>query len=175
MKPVPAAIRKVYETVTAPGLDQSQAQWRADGKCCAGARMAYALGVASGDFLEGADAWAREMGGNRAHVILMLRRAGAGHHPFGPEDWPVDPHRVWADLSSEEDLPDLRGANLRDADLRGADLRNADFTRANLEQADLSGADLRGACLDGANLDKVTIDENTQMDSECQLAWVRTG
>ena len=168
MKPVPAAIRKVYKTVTAPGLDQSQAQWRADGKCCAGARRAHTLGVTSGDFLEGADAWAKEMGGNRAHAILMLRHAGAAYDPFGPEDWPLKPLEVWANLSSEEDLPDLRGANLWDVDLR-----NADFTGANLEWADLSGADLREACLDRANLNKVTIDENTLMDSECQLAWGR--
>ena len=142
MKPVPAAIRKVYKTVTAPGLDQSQAQWRADGKCCAGARMAHALGVASGDFLEGADAWAKEMGGNRAHAILMLRHAGAAYDPFGPEDWPLKPLEVWANLSSEEDLPDLRGANLRDVDLR-----NADFTGANLEWADLSGGGPAGSLL----------------------------
>ena len=173
MKPVPAAIRKVYRTVTAPGLTQSQAQWRADGKCCAGARMAHALGVASGNFLEGADAWAKEMGGNRAHAILMLRHAGAAYDPFGPEDWPLNPLEVWANLSAEEDLPDLRGANLRGVDLRGADLRDAYFTGANLEEADLSGADLRGACLDRAILDQVTTDEKTLMDLECQLACGR--
>lgn len=172
MKQVPAAIRKVHRAVTAPGIDQSQGQWQEDGRCCAGSRMAHALGVPSGNFLDGADAWASEMGGNRAHVILMLRRAGAGRDPLGPDEWPVSPRAVWANLSGEEELPLLAGADLRGADLRGADLRNADFTGANLAGADLAGADLRGACLDGANLDQVSLDETTK--SDCHPLLSRT-
>ena len=180
MKQVPAAIRKVYRAVTAPGITQSQGQWQEDGRCCVGPRMAHAPGVVSGNFLDGADAWAREMGGNRAHVILMLRRAGAGWDPLGAEEWPKSPRRVWASLSDEEELPllagaDLRGTDLRGADLRGADLRNGDFTGANLAGADLTGADLRGACLDGANLEQVTFNETTMVDGEFLLSPTPSG
>ena len=186
MKQVPAAIRKVYRAVSAPGITQSQGQWQEDGRCCVGSRLAHALGVASGNFLDGADAWAREMGGNRAHVILMLKRAGAGLDPLGPGDWPTSPREVWANLSGEAELPLLAYANLGGADLRGADLRNADFTGANLVGADLTcadlrgadlrradlygtdltGADLRGACLDDVNLEQVTLNETTLLDDE---------
>ena len=172
MKQVPAAIRKVHRAVTAPGIDQAHGQWREDGRCCAGARMARALGVASGNYLDGADAWAREMGGNRAHVILLLRQAGAGPDPLGPEQWPLSPREVWANLSGEEELPLLAGADLRGADLRMADLRNADFTGADLRGADMSGADLRGACLDGANLDQAIFSETTKMDGEPLLSRI---
>ena len=170
MEQVPAAIRKVYRAVTAPGITQSQGQWQEDGRCCAGSRMAHALGVASGNFLDGADAWAREMGGNRAHVVLMLRQAGAGWDPLGPEEWPKSPREVWAKLSDEEELPLLAGADLRGTDLRGADLRNGDFTGASLAGADLTGADLRGACLEGANLEQVTFNETTMVDGEFLLS-----
>ena len=166
MNQVPAAIRTVYRAVTAPGVDQSNGQWQEDGRCCVGARLAHTLGVETGNFLDGVDAWAREMGGNRAHVILLLRRAGAGRDALGADEWPDSPREVWANLSEEEELPALAGADLRGADLRGADLRNSDLTRANLAGADLTAADLRGACLDGANLDQVTIGETTLFDSE---------
>ena len=175
MKQVPAAIRKVYQAVTAPEITQSQGQWQEDGRCCAGSRMAHALGVTSGNFLDGADAWAREMGGNRAHVVLMLRRAGAGWDPLGPEEWPTSPRGVWAKLSDEEELPLLAGADLRGTDLRGADLRNGGFTGANLAGADLTGADLRGACLDGVNLEQVTFNETTKVDGEFLLSPTPTG
>ena len=175
MKQVPIAIRKVYRAVTAPGITQSQGQWQEDGRCCAGSRMAHALGVASGNFLDGADAWAREMGGNRAHAILMLRRAGTGWDPLGPEEWPKSPRGVWAKLSDEEELPLLTGADLRGTDLRGADLRNGDFTGANLAGADLTGADLRGACLDGVNLEQVTFNETTMVDDELLLSPTPSG
>ena len=170
MNKVPAAIRKVYQAVTAPGITQSVGQWREDGRCCVGARMAHALGVETGVYLDGADAWAREMGGNRAHVILLLRQAGAGRDPLGPEKWPLSPREVWARLSEEEDLPVLAGADLQWADLRGADLRNADLTGANLKGADLTAADLRGACLDGANLEQVIFSGTTKVNDEAVLA-----
>ena len=176
MKQVPTAIRKVYPAVIAPGINQANGQWRDDGRCCVGARLAHALGVETGNFLDGADAWARELGGNRVHVILMLRRAGAGREPLGPEEWHHSPREVWANLSEEEELPllagaDLLGSDLRAADLRGADLRNAvlreaDLTGANLAGANLAGADLREACLDGANLDQATLDDTTLVDSQ---------
>ena len=164
MKQVPAAIRKVYPAVRAPGIVQSNGQWQTDGRCCVGARMAHALGVDTGNFLDGADAWARDMGGNRAHVIVMLKRAGAGPDPLGPKEWPRSPRDVWARLSEVEELPTLVAADLRWADLRGADLAGADLTGANLKGADLTSADLRGVCLDGANLEDVTYSETTKAD-----------
>ena len=61
----------------------------------------------------------------------------------------------------------LRGANLRGADLYGANLRGADLYGANLRGANLYGADLYGANLYGANLrgaDKKTPEKLTIKD-----------
>ena len=55
-------------------------------------------------------------------------------------------------LFTNEEMTDLRGANLEGADLRGANLRGANLEGADLRGANLEGADLRGANLRGANL-----------------------
>ena len=114
------------------------------------------------------DAWCLMMKANRAHLVIMLREAGAGHDPFGNAEWSSTPAQVWENLAKVEQLPNLNGADLSGldfkwADLDGADLSNADLTGANLRWAslmdtnlsntNLTGADLRWANLDGANLD----------------------
>ena len=113
------------------------------------------------------DVWCLMMKANRAHLVIMLREAGAGHDPFGDSEWPSTPTQVWENLAKVEQLPDLNGAdfsgvdfkwaNLSDADLKGADLTGINFKWASLMDADLSdanltGADLRWADLDGADM-----------------------
>ena len=150
-------IEMVREVVITPGVDPQVGTWQPDGRCCVGARLAYALGLKSGSYLEGIDEWARQMGGNRAQVLLMLKSAGAGNDPTGGDEWPAPPQVVWDNLSQVERLPQLAGQdlsamNLSGADLTDADLRGADLTSANLTGANLAGANLTGANLTGANL-----------------------
>ena len=114
------------------------------------------------------DTWRLMMKANRAHLVIMLREAGAGHDPFGDTEWPLSPARVWENLARVEQLPDLNGANLSGvdfkwADLNGAGLEGTDLTGinfkwaslmdANISGANLTGADLRWADLDGADLE----------------------
>ena len=122
-----------------------------DAPCCVGARLAQFMQV-EGGFREGTDAFAKALGGNRAHLILMLRGAGAGEHPFSEKKWDVDPIEIWENLSKIDFLPNLTGANLTDADLYDADLREADLRRAKMTGAELTGAKMIGAYLFGAKL-----------------------
>ena len=152
----------VAKVVTLPGMDQGVGYWRVNGECCIGARLAFALEVDGMrgeyqlghlvDFLRGAEEFARRIGGNRAHLIVMLREAGAGDDPFSSEDWKAPVEVVWENLSRMEALPTLVSAHLEFADLSSADLRGADLRGANLAHSDLIRADLRGADLRGANL-----------------------
>ena len=113
------------------------------------------------------DAWCLMMKANRAHLVIMLREAGAGHDPFGDSEWSSTPAQVWENLAKVEQLPNLDGADLSGldfkwADLDGADLKGADLSGTNLRWAslmdtnlsntNLTGADLRWAGLDGADL-----------------------
>lgn len=134
--------------------------------CCVGAHLAGHLGLdrspSDYDYLRGADAWARRVGGNRAHAILLLRAAGAPHDPFGLETWAVPPAEVFARVAEAESLPSLEGADLAGIDLSGADLHDAGFRGADLQGADLwkanlEGANLRCACLFGARLDEAIL------------------
>ena len=128
--------------------------------CCIGARLAGFFMTSEYDdydFRSGIDEFARRLGGNRAHVILMLRTAGAGYNPLSSEDWPISPKEVWQNLSKMEMLPPLRGKkfsniDFTDADLSGSDLQGADFSMADFYGADLQGADLQGARLHSAHL-----------------------
>ena len=167
-------------------LDQERPVYAANKPCCVGAHLARLFTTEplgrSQDYLTGADAWGRLVGGNRAHAILMLRAAGAPHDPFSSDRWRIPPAIVFAQIAKMETLPrtagaclygarlcdaplegaDFRGTNLYGADLRrskltgaklaGADLRAVDFTNADLHRADLHRADLRGVDLTGAKL-----------------------
>ena len=109
------------------------------------------------------DARCLMMKANRAHLVIMLREAGAGHDPFGDAEWSSTPAQVWKNLAQLEQLPTLNGADLSGADFKWADLSNTDLSNANLTRinfkwaslmdADLSGANLTGADLRWADLD----------------------
>ena len=156
------AAERVAETAAMPGMKQWVGTWRENGRCCAGARLAHALSVPSGGYVDGMRAFARSMGCNEAQLILLLRQAGAGHNPFGAWAWPNKPAEVWRNLMEIEDFPETRGtklsllnmdrATMPQADLAGANLAYTILSRADLRRADLSGADLSGADLSGANL-----------------------
>ena len=111
--------------------------------------------------------WCLLIKANRAHMMIMLREAGAGHDPFGGSEWASTPAQVWENLAKVEQLPNLEGADLSGIDFKWADLDMADLKGANLSGANLSwaslqltdltdanltGADLRWATLDGADL-----------------------
>ena len=74
------------------------------------------------------DAWGRMMNANRAHLVIMLREAGAGHYPFSDAEWPSTPAQVWENLAQMEQLPDLKGANLSRIDFKWADLASANLS-----------------------------------------------
>ena len=118
------------------------------------------------------DPWCLLMKANRAHLVIMLREAGAGHDPFGNAEWSSTPTQVWENLAQVQQLPtldgadfsgldfkwaDLDGADLSNVDLSGANLRWASLMDANLKGADLTGADLRWAELDGADLSNANL------------------
>ena len=160
-KDLPTEMVKQYVADYCPGVP-----------CCIGAHLANFL-IDKSHYVDGADAWAKLIGGNRAHAILLLRESGAGHNPFSSSPWPNPPGDVFKKIGIVEKLPSLIGANLsnvylrgvdlsctdlsdadlEDADLKNADLRDADLRGADLEDADLKNADLRGADLRGANLE----------------------
>ena len=144
------AVERVWDTVTLPNQEQQHGHWRDGGRCCAGSRLAHALGASSGQYLEGADAFAELLGGTRAEVILMLRDAGAGQDPLGTQDWTIPTEQVWKRLSMMERLPPTMGADLRNVNLGGADLTGADLRGADLRETDLSGSVLKGANLQNA-------------------------
>ena len=118
------------------------------------------------------DAWCLLMKANRAHLVIMLREAGAGHDPFSGSEWSSTPTQVWEKLAKVEQLPNLEGADLSGLDFKWADLDEADLKGANLSGANLSwaslmdtdlkdanltGADLRWATLDGADLSNANL------------------
>ena len=141
-------------------LDQAEGAFRAGEPCCVGARVAHALGVAAGigeDYLQGANALARETGISRPHMILVLRLAGAPHDPFGIVRW-RDPEAVWRRATRIECLPDLKGADLSEVNLALADLEGLDFTGASLSAACLDYAAAKDAVFEGADLYHATLD-----------------
>ena len=155
------AFEQTAEVVCNGPWDQSVGRWDPDKPCCVGARLAGALDLDSTNkfsfggcrhYIKGIDAFAKLIGGNRAHVILMLREAGAGHNPLSEAPWPSSREEVWARAARIETLPDLSGANLSGADLSGADLSYADLSDADLSGVYLADACLKGADLTGANL-----------------------
>ena len=160
------AFEQTAEVVCNGPWDQSVGLWCPDKPCCVGARLVGALSALDLDstdkfsfegkgcrhYIKGIDAFAKLIGGNRAHVILMLREAGAGHNPLSEAPWPSSREEVWARAARIETLPDLAGADLTDADLTDANLAGAYLKGADLSDADLSGANLYRSNLKGANL-----------------------
>ena len=136
--------------------------------CCIGARLAGYFEIESGYYLEGIDEFAKRLGGNRAHVILMLREAGAGYDPLSADDWDNSLKSVWQNLLEIEELPSLSGADLRGVNLRGADLRNTDFSGADFSYANLTFTDLRFSNLKDVNLHRVNL-RDTKLDTDTSL------
>ena len=149
-------ITHYFRTLPADRLDQNNGGYDVDEPCCVGSHLAHLL--SEGDsYMDGAAAWAKLAGGNRAHAILILRECGAPHDPFGSAPWETPPAEVFALAEQVEELPSLRGADLSATELWGAhlssaDLRGADLRRTNLKIADLRGSDLSRADLRGADL-----------------------
>lgn len=154
-------VEAVREAATRPGVNQRR------GDCCAGARIAQALGLPSGNYLEGIDEWAARMGLTRVQVIALLQDAGAGQNPLGPRPWPETPAAVWRRLDAIREPPELAGRDLRRLnlagtglsrlDLHGADLRQANLKQARLARANLAGAQLAEADLTGADLKRADL------------------
>ena len=119
------------------------------------------------------DAWGRMMNANRAHLVIMLREAGAGHYPFSDAEWPSTPAQVWENLAQMEQLPDLEGANLSRIDFKWADLASANLTGADLSGTDLRWADLASANLTGADLSNANLSWASLMEANLQGADLR--
>ena len=119
------------------------------------------------------DAWCLIMKANRAHLVIMLREAGAGHDPFGGSEWSSTPAQVWENLAQVEQLPNLDGADLSGTDLRWATLMGVNLSHADLRGATLDGtilveADLTGANVTGVNLRSAYLDD-TKLDGAIGL------
>ena len=136
-------------------IDQDLGQYSNKTPCCVGAHLAYHLDIGlwdHEDYLRGADAWAEAMGVTRAHVILLLKAAGAGKDPLSSTAWKLSPAEVYQNLLKIEEFPTLIGTDLREIHLETADLQSQDFTDANLKYANLDCANLESANLTRANL-----------------------
>ena len=135
---VQEAIEKVREAVCFPDTNPFREYWRKDHRYSLITRLFHALYSENVHPYSLPDAWGRMMKANRAHLVIMLREAGAGHDPFGNAEWSSTPAQVWENLARVEQLPILDGA-----DLSGVDFKWADLGFAKLPNADLTGADLR--------------------------------
>ena len=154
------AIEKVKKAECFPEVAASREYGKKGNRYSLIAQMFHAIS-SENDLSE---AWDRIMEANHAHLVIILREAGAGHDPFSDAEWPFTPAQVWENLARVEQLPNLNGADLSGVDLRwadldGADLKGANLTKADLRWADLDGVDLKGANLTGAIFDRTTLDE----------------
>ena len=139
--------------ITGLPINQSEGTYKSDDTpCCVGARLAGYFKIESGNYLEGIDKFAKQLGGNRAHVILMLRDAGAGHNPLSYQEWINTPKSVWQNLLEIEEFPSLKKSSLQNIDFSGADLSRSDFSDADLRGTNLRFANLSNAVLNNANL-----------------------
>ena len=149
-------------------INQAQAGFNEEGKCCIGARLAMIIipdyyGNDNFDhdgtpwYLIGVDEWIKTAGGNRLHAILLLRQAGASHNPFGIEQWKESPEKVLDNLKEIEELPPLTDQDfswcrlddihLKDENLSGSKLIYSSIKHSILENSDFSNCDLEGANL----------------------------
>ena len=155
------AIEKVREAYCLPDMNPFREYWRKDHRYSRIARLFHALSSENVHPYSLPDAWGRMMKANRAHLVIMLREAGAGHDPFGDAEWSSTPAQVWQNLARVEQLPTLNGA-----DLSGVDFKWADLGWAKLSNADLTGADLRWADLTGVNLSNTDLSWASLMDAD---------
>ena len=146
------AIEKIREMMCSPDKNPVREYWRKDNRYSLIAQLFHALSSENVHHYSLPDAWGRMMNANRAHLVIMLREAGAGHDPFRNAEWSSTPAQVWENLAKVEQLPNLDGANFSGVDFKWADLGWAKLSNTDLTGADLSWADLTGANLTGANL-----------------------
>ena len=151
-------IEKVGETASLPDVDPYREYAQKDNWYPLMAQMFHTPSVLNSL----PDTWCLTMKANRAHLVIMLREAGAGHDPFGNAEWPSTPAQVWENLAQVQQLPTLDGADLSGVDFKWADLgltklSNVDLTGADLRWANMDGVDLKGANLTGADLRWATL------------------
>ena len=173
-----------------PGrVNQNHGTYTREKPCCVGAHLAHQLDVSwekdpdayprhLNDYFRGADEWAKKMGVTRAHVIIMLRNAGAGQNPLSGKNWKYSPTEVYKNLLEIEEFPTLVGVNLSKENLVNADLQGVDFTdanlistslrRTNLKYANFTNAKLLKADFEGANLWKANL---TNADLRGAKTW----
>ena len=178
-------VTRYFKELPPNRIDQHQGRYREEFPCCVEAHLAHILTKSCDLYLDGADIWAKLIGGNRVHAILILRNADAPHDPFSDEEWTLPPGVIFTAAAMAETLPDLRGTDfsntkLFEIDLAGADLREASFRRtfmyeinlkgANLARADLSGADLRYSNMEGTDLTGAMLVDTALCDSQIAQA-----
>ena len=156
MNPFQQVINRTRAYVLEGLWDQEQGAYHEDGPCCVGAKLAACFGQDRGlwdDYIVGYRAFAEELGANKAHVLVMLREAGAGDDPFSSEPWPNDRETVWANLMKIEELPSLAGKDLRYTSFSDSPgLKGSSFREADLRHANFARADVTDACFEGANI-----------------------
>ena len=83
-----------------------------DAPCFVGVKLAIAYETPTSsqggngyDYTDGMDAALADLGCDQDQLDIVLMACGASDHPFGPDDWPTDRHRVWARLRRIEYLP----------------------------------------------------------------------
>ena len=155
-------IEKVRETASIPDVDPSRENWQKDNWHSLIVQLFHTPSTLNNL----PDAWRLLMKANRAHLIILLREAGAGHEPFCDSGWSSTPTQVWENLAKVKQLPNLNGADFygvdfKWADLKGADRSGADLQGANLSNTNLSAADLRWANLMEANLKDAYLRDTT--------------
>lgn len=147
-------------------IDQSVGYARYTDPCCVGAHLAIIIGCErreGDDYRYGAHTWAKWMGGNMAHAVVMLRQAGAGDRPLSAEPWPISHQAVCDNLMTVETLPSLKGEvfqgenfdwmNLSGSDFTGACLQNSRMSFANFNECDFTDADMRGITAEETSFD----------------------
>ena len=128
------------EVITAKPIDQRWGDYKPAEACCVGARLARFFNVAEmcpSDYRRGMKAFAKALGGTTAHVILMLRLAGAGESPFSSSEWPIPPEDVWENLKYFEELPELRGNSFKDESFVGQVFDNLNLSTMMFELCDM--------------------------------------
>ena len=177
-KKIQEAVEKVREMMCSSDKNPFREHWRKDNQYSPIAQLFHPLPSENVHPYSMPDAWGRMMNANRAHLVIMLREAGAGHYPFSDAEWPSTPAQVWENLAKVQQLPDLEGANLSGIDFKWADLgwvklSNINLTQADLSWADLTGSNLTGANLKGSNLTGANLSWAGLMDAELQGADLR--
>ena len=115
----------------------------------------------------GWDLFARELGGNRAHLTYILRLHNVHRFPMGTNAWHRSRAEAWDQLMYYESPPTMHGADLSNADmsyamLLGMKMPQGNFisgylSRACFQDSDLTGANFRDANLEGADLGRCTL------------------